>query len=67
MVVKKVVRFGVSIETELFAAFDRVIAAHKYENRSQAIADLMRAKLVEKDWQLQNGDVTATTSGKHLA
>jgi CopG family nickel-responsive transcriptional regulator len=35
-------RFTVSLDTELLAAFDHHIAAKGYENRSEAIRDLIR-------------------------
>ncbi|MDD5746905.1 MAG: nickel-responsive transcriptional regulator NikR [Candidatus Omnitrophica bacterium] len=58
----KLIRFGVSIEANLLEAFDRASAAQKYANRSQAIADLMRNKLIERDWQKKNAQVVATVS-----
>lgn len=39
-------RFTVSLDTELLAAFDRHIAAKGYENRSEAIRDLIRDALL---------------------
>ena len=39
-------RFTVSLDTELLAAFDHHIAALGYENRSEAIRDLIRDELV---------------------
>jgi len=39
------VRFGVAMERELLADFDRRIAERGYENRSEAIRDLVRADL----------------------
>jgi CopG family nickel-responsive transcriptional regulator len=44
-------RFGVSMETELLEAFDRIIARKGYANRSEAIRDLIREALVEQEWQ----------------
>ncbi len=43
-------RFGVSMDAELLAAFDKVIAAKGYGNRSEAIRDLVRDMLLEEDW-----------------
>jgi len=43
-------RFGVSLEKSLIDAFDKHIKAKNYENRSEAIRDLIREKLVEKKW-----------------
>ncbi len=39
-------RFSVSLDTELLAAFDHHIAHKGYENRSEAIRDLIRELLV---------------------
>ena len=46
-------RFTVSLDTELLAAFDHHIAAKGYENRSEAIRDLIRDLLTAT--QLQKG------------
>jgi CopG family nickel-responsive transcriptional regulator len=45
------VRFGVSMDAELLEAFDRLIGKKGYANRSEAIRDLVREKLVELEWQ----------------
>jgi CopG family nickel-responsive transcriptional regulator len=39
-------RFTVSLDTELLAAFDRFIADRGYENRSEAVRDMIRDLLV---------------------
>ena len=39
-------RFSVSLDTELLAAFDRHIASKGYQNRSEAIRDMIRDSLV---------------------
>jgi CopG family nickel-responsive transcriptional regulator len=44
-------RFGVSLEDDLLAGFDRLVAARGYTNRSEAIRDLIRDALVQRDWQ----------------
>jgi CopG family nickel-responsive transcriptional regulator len=41
------VRFGVSIDGDLLERFDRLIAERRYENRSEAIRDLLREKLAD--------------------
>lgn len=46
-------RFTVSLDTELLAAFDHHIAAKGYENRSEAIRDLIRDVLTAT--RLQKG------------
>jgi CopG family nickel-responsive transcriptional regulator len=42
-------RFSVSLEGELLKAFDRYLARMGYTTRSEAIRDLIRAKLVERE------------------
>jgi CopG family nickel-responsive transcriptional regulator len=44
-------RFGVSIESDLIRKFDRFIARTGYGNRSEAIRDLIRARLVDEGTQ----------------
>ena len=44
-----VTRFGVSMENELLRKFDRLIAGRRYVNRSEAIRDLVRDKIVESE------------------
>ena len=39
-------RFGVSLDTELLKRFDAFIGAEGYDNRSKAIADLIRKEFV---------------------
>jgi len=41
-------RFGVSLDKALIDAFDRYVEAAKYTNRSEAIRDMIREKLVLK-------------------
>ena len=50
-------RFSVSLDTELLAAFDRHIADRGYENRSEAIRDMIRDLLVTT--RLQHGNAPA--------
>ncbi len=48
-------RIGVSLEDELLAKFDRLIAEKGYENRSEAIRDLIRDALVQRSWSVDAG------------
>ncbi|MFH0920661.1 MAG: nickel-responsive transcriptional regulator NikR [Fibrobacterota bacterium] len=43
-------RFGISLEKPLIDAFDRHIQTRQYQNRSEAIRDLIREELVRKQW-----------------
>lgn len=45
------VRFGVSLQSELLKRFDEHIRKHGYNNRSNAIADIIREKLIEQEWE----------------
>jgi CopG family nickel-responsive transcriptional regulator len=45
----RLVRFGVSIEEGLIAKFDRMIAGRGYRNRSEAIRDMIRDGLLERE------------------
>ena len=45
------VRFGVSLSLELLDKFDELIRKLGYENRSEAVRDLIRRKLVEEQWE----------------
>ena len=48
---KKIIRFGVSIEEDLLAAFDRYIQKGGYQNRSEAIRDIIRKEFVDEEWE----------------
>lgn len=56
------IRFGVSLDKELLISFDRLCAENKYQNRSEAIRDLIRDALVKKEWAAVKGDVTGVIS-----
>ena len=47
----ELVRFGVLLDKYLLSRFDKLIQAQNYTNRSEAIRDLIREKLVEKQWK----------------
>ena len=49
-------RIGISLDEELLAPFDKLIAARGYENRSEAIRDLIRDALVSREWERDSGD-----------
>ncbi|KJJ86048.1 CopG family transcriptional regulator [Candidatus Omnitrophus magneticus] len=53
----QIARFGVSLEKNLLDKFDKVISAENYTNRSEALRDLIREKLVRIEWK----------SGKNVA
>lgn len=53
------VRFGVAMERALLERFDERIARRGYENRSEALRDLVRADLLRDAWE-GGGDGVAT-------
>ncbi len=44
-------RFSISLEEDLLGEFDRYISEHHYDNRSEAIRDLIRKALIKKEWE----------------
>ena len=53
-------RFGVAMDVSLLAAFDELIARSGYQNRSEAIRDLVRDHLVESQWRDPQAPVIGT-------
>jgi CopG family transcriptional regulator, nickel-responsive regulator len=47
----RITRFGISIDNRLLQKFDRLITSKGYQNRSEAIRDLIRGSLVQEEWQ----------------
>ena len=56
------VRFGVSIPPKLLDRFDQTIVEQGYTNRSEAIRDLIRDRLVELDWQAEETETVGTVT-----
>ena len=56
---KKLVRFGVSLDHHLLDDFDRLIARKNYATRSEALRDLIRDNLVGQEWD-DNKDTVGT-------
>ena len=48
-------RIGISLEDDLLVQFDRLIAEKGYVNRSEAIRDLIRDSLVQREWSESSG------------
>ncbi len=48
---KRVKRFGVSLEEDILKKLDAFVSRHKFPNRSQAIRYLIRDGIVEDAWQ----------------
>ena len=47
----ELVRFGVSLEKPLLERFDGLIRERQYTNRSEALRDLIRRELVQREWR----------------
>ncbi len=54
----ELVRFGVSLEKKLLSSFDSLCRKNNYGNRSEAIRDLIRDRLVKDEWAAAKGEVT---------
>jgi CopG family nickel-responsive transcriptional regulator len=55
------VRFGVSIPGTLLARFDGLIEGRGYGNRSEALRDLIRDYIVEREWESDQETVGTIT------
>jgi CopG family nickel-responsive transcriptional regulator len=55
-------RFGSSIPTTLLRRFDALIARQGYSNRSEALRDLIRERMVEQEWKVGKGEVVGTVT-----
>jgi CopG family nickel-responsive transcriptional regulator len=53
-------RFGVSIDSHLIRKFDGLITRKGYANRSEAIRDLIRDRLVEEEWKAGRQETVGT-------
>ena len=58
----RVTRIGVSLEPDLLDEYDRHIRREGYTNRSEAMRDLIRARLVERSWEEGRGQVVGTVT-----
>ncbi len=56
----KLIRFGISMNEQLLEKFDRLIVQKGYNNRSEAIRDLIRSQLVELEWADEDQEVAGT-------
>lgn len=58
----EITRFGVSIGSALLSRFDDLIGSQGYTNRSEAIRDLVRDRLVEASWEQEDGNVVGVVA-----
>ncbi len=56
----ELVRFGVSMNERLLDVFDKKIVSRGYANRSEAVRDMIRNRLVEMEWEDVNQEVAGT-------
>jgi CopG family transcriptional regulator, nickel-responsive regulator len=56
----ELVRFGISMNEQLLDKFDKKIVSQGYANRSEAIRDLIRNRLVELTWEDDKQEVAGT-------
>jgi CopG family nickel-responsive transcriptional regulator len=54
------IRFGVSMSKDLLKNFDHLIKEMGYGNRSEAIRDLIRERLVQQEWQLTDQETVGS-------
>jgi CopG family nickel-responsive transcriptional regulator len=54
-------RFSVSLEDQLLDQFDEYIGNHGYSNRSEAIRDMIRNKLINEEWE-QDSEVVGVVT-----
>ncbi|HQH61819.1 MAG TPA: nickel-responsive transcriptional regulator NikR [Candidatus Saccharicenans sp.] len=59
---EKTIRFSISLESELSRKFDSWMKKNGYKNRSEAVRDLIRDKLVEEEWKDDSKEVVAVLS-----
>ena len=56
------IRFGISIPADLIKKFDQHLIEKKNQNRSEAIRDLIRDRLVQDAWSEGRGEQIATVT-----
>lgn len=56
----KTIRFGVSLDSDLLEKFDHLCRERSYQTRSEAIRDLIRNTLVQKEWEDASGELAGT-------
>ena len=55
-------RTALAIDSKLLKEFDSWMSTHGYTNRSEALRDLIRAALVQAEWEDPKADVLAVLS-----
>jgi len=57
---EQVTRFSVSLPADLLEDLDEMVREHKHANRSQAIADMVRDRLIEHRQRHGSGEMAGT-------
>ena len=58
----ELIRASLSIEQELMESFDRFVEESGHDNRSEAVRDLIRARLIEEEWDKGSGEAVASVT-----
>lgn len=58
----KTIRFGVSLNSDLLDKFDALCEEKSYQTRSEAIRDLIRGVLVQKEWEQTDKEIAGVLS-----
>ncbi len=58
----KTIRFGVSLDSDLLQKFDELCEERCYQTRSEAIRDLIRNTLVQREWEDTDNELAGTLS-----
>ncbi|SDN51852.1 CopG family transcriptional regulator, nickel-responsive regulator [Desulfonauticus submarinus] len=58
----KTIRFGVSLDSDLLKKFDKLCEEKSYQTRSEAIRDLIRNALVQKEWEDPDKEIVGILS-----
>ncbi|MGD0091885.1 MAG: nickel-responsive transcriptional regulator NikR [Planctomycetota bacterium] len=58
----ELVRLGISIPADLLKRFDLLLSARNKQNRSDAIRDLIRDRLVQEAWSEGKSELVATVT-----
>ena len=58
---KRLTRFSVSLDHHLLNQFDQLVTRQHYTNRSEALRDLIRNHLVEREWTWGHKTETVAT------
>lgn len=58
----KIIRFGVSLDSDLLNKFDILIEKKGYKTRSEAIRDLIRSELISEEWSERDHETVGVFS-----